>query len=348
MVRVRRVRESAQRRLTLAPHVAWAGPRGGAMAANGAAPAPATPALLAIDAPALPGAEDDIRPLAAVRVSPWPGEVTLFIGDAAATATQRATASASAAFGALEWALWPGPVGRFDRGNRVRVSLPGAVLASVAERALLDGANAFAVQAGDGIWEVFQARDAVLISAGVYEPSWLLRAPTGRRPGAGAIPAGAPIVALDARLARLSLQSHEAGVPLALFAPPPGRAPSHTGAAQTTFEWGQAALTPLAPTHLRAAGLANGDTQISWIRCARLGGDAWGASEPPQEPEGEAYQVEILRNGAVVRTQVVSMASFLYSAADRATDFASAGAASARVRQRGAGGRLGWGAHSPL
>jgi hypothetical protein len=93
---------------------------------------------------------------------------------------------------------------------------------------------------------------------------------------------------------------------------------------------------------------ANGDTLITWIRCARVDGDAWAPAEPPQESEGEAYHIEILRDGAVVRDGQISEPRFVYAAALRAGDFAAGGTGVARVRQRGAGGRLGWPRESAL
>jgi hypothetical protein len=144
------------------------------------------------------------------------------------------------------------------------------------------------------------------------------------------------------------MQSHEAGAPVTLFVPPPGRSADHPGAGLAPFIWTQAALTPLAPAHLRTKAQANGDTLIQWIRCARAGGDAWGPAEPPHETEGEAYQVTILRDGAPVREAVTQVPAYLYPAAQRAADFAAGGAALVRVRQRGAGGRLGWARESAL
>jgi hypothetical protein len=346
--RVNRIIEGEARRLSLVAHLPWTGPRGGTMAPFQPGPQAVTPTVVVLDAPPLPGAEADDRPLAAVRARPWAGEIALFAGDAAGSASQRGVALESAGIGTLEWALWPGPVGRFDRGNRIRVRLPGEVLASVSDRALLDGANAFAVQAGDGVWEVFQARDAVLVEPGVYELSTLLRAPTGRRPGPDPISAGAAIVVLDGRLARLTMAAHEVDAPLILFAPPAGRSPAHPGTARAALVWGQAAAMPPAPAHIRAIPQPNGDTRITWIRCARVGGDAWGPAEPPQEPEGEAYQVDIRRDGAPVRVFHVHEPRADYTASQRAVDFAAGGVATVVIRQRGAGGRLGWSGESAL
>jgi hypothetical protein len=345
--RVQKVREGKVRALTLAPHVPWLGPVETGASASSAAQAVSTPAFCVLDPPCLSEGAEDTRPLVAVATSEWRGDLPLYVGSDAETATLRAVAGTPAAFGALEWALWPGPVGRWDRAAYVRVRLPRAGLSSVTERALLDGANAFAVQAADGVWEVFQAREAVLVAPDTYDLRTLLRAPVGRWPGSEPIPAGAALVLLDERLVRLDIKAHEANAAVTVYAAASGRLPSHPATASRSFVWQQRALTPPAPAHLRVKGTGTGDTRISWVRCARYGGDDWGA-EPPQEAEGERYTVEILRAGAVVRSVATTEPLYVYSEGLRTADLAGGAALTVRVRQLGQGGRLGWARESAL
>ena len=345
--RIARIRDAETRRLTLVPHIAATPLTALPPGSTGLLAAPVSPGLVFIDAPLIPSLSPDGRPLVGVRANPWPGPVTIWAGSEASAATPRGEALQPAVFGSLVWDLWPGPVGRFDRGNRVRLRLPEAQLGSVSPGALFTGANAFAVQAPDGVWEVFQAQDLTLVAQGEFEAAMLLRSPTGRRSTAP-IPAGAPVVLLDQRLATISLAPHEAQAPLSIFAAPPGRAPTHAAATAVPAVWLEAAKTPLSPAHLRRAMLANGDTRLTWVRCAREGGDAWGGAEPPQEPEGEAYLVEVLKDDQVLRTETVTAPEWLYPAALRAVDFATAGVARFRVRQRGSGGRLGYSRESAL
>lgn len=346
LYRVTRVRDAEARRLTLVPHVAAFPPTALPPTAAPTAPLAVSPSLIFVDAPLISGLTDG-RPLVGVRAAGWPGAVGLWIGPDAASATRRGEATQAAVFGTLLWDLWPGPIGRFDRGNRVRLRLPGAELSAVSEAALFGGANAFAVRAPDGVWEVFQARDATLVAADEVEVSMLLRSPVGRRSEV-MIPAGAPVALLDRRLTPLDLAPHEAFAPLTLFATLPGRSPAHAATTAVAIGWQEAAKTPPAPAHLRRRTLSNGDTEVSWVRCAREGGDAWGSADPPQEPEGEAYSIEVMRNAVVVRSAEVSGSLWVYPAAARAADFALGGAARVRVRQRGAGGRLGYGRESAL
>lgn len=141
----------------------------------GAPPLPAqasTPALAVLDLPPLPGAESDDRPLVAVAATPWLGAHEVYAG---ASLSQRALALQAAVMGELVWALWPGPVDRWDDANTVRVKLYNGVLASVSAEQVLNGANVFAIEA-DGEWEIIQARACVLAAPGQYDLSGFLGA----------------------------------------------------------------------------------------------------------------------------------------------------------------------------
>jgi hypothetical protein len=137
-------------------------------------------------------------------------------------------------------------------------------------------------------------------------------------------PVGARIVRLDARLARADIGGHEWGEPLAFTAPPAGAAATDARAERATLTLPHAALRPWAPAHVRAKRGAGGDVAISWVRCARVGGDAWGAGEPPLGATAENYLLEILDGGGVVKRAVtISAPSYLYGSADQTADFGS-------------------------
>ena len=116
------------------------------------------------------------------------------------------------------WAGWSrrsiaGPTSRFDLGNVAIVDLAYGTLASVTDLALFAGANALAVEAAPGVWEVLQAGVAELIAPGRYRLSRLLR---GQRGTEGAIgspaPAGARVVVLDEALAPLPIPEAALGL----------------------------------------------------------------------------------------------------------------------------------------
>lgn len=291
-------------------------------------PTAPTPALSILDLPPLPGHEDDERPLAAVFASPWIAGHDIYAGPGPSL---RATASSPALVGELLWPLHPGPVDRWDDGNRFRIKLYGGALASAMRDEVLNGANAFAIESG-GEWEIIQAAQCVLVAPGEYELSALLR---GRLGSAHAMQAphleGARIVRLDERLARADIGAHEWHEPLTFVAPPAGAPPSSNRAASLAATLPHASLRPWAPAHLRVLADDSGDIAISWIRCARIGGDAWGPGEPPLGAPSEAYVVEILDGGDIVRSETVSVPSFLYSVTDQTADF-GAPPASLRIR----------------
>lgn len=244
-----------------------------------------TPVLAVLDLPALPGVEDDDRPLAAVFAAPWRGQHEVFAGPEDALMTRRAIVRRAAIMGELVWALWPGPVGRWDRGNRMRVRIFDGALSSASAAAVLAGANVFAIQNG-GEWEIVQARDCVLVSDGEYVFSGLLRGQAGSAHAMAAPhPIGARIIKLDERLARLEIGAHEWREALPFAAPPSGALPSDARAARSEIILPHAGLRPRAPAHLRARKLTGGDIRLSWVRCARIGGDAWGPGEPSLGPK---------------------------------------------------------------
>jgi len=301
-------------------------------------PAP-TPAFAILDLPLLPGAEGDEAPLAAVFASPWLGAHEVYAGPAQ---TRRAAVSAPAIMGELQWALWPGPVDRWDEGNVVRIALYGGALASVTREDVLNGANAFAIDA-DGEWEVFQAADCALVEPGVYELRTFLR---GRQGSAHAMraphPVGARIVKLDQRLARVNVSGHEWQEPLHFVVPPADALPSSNRAEVADVILPHASRRPWAPAHLRAAREASGDVAVSWVRCARVGGELWGPGEPPLGALAESYRLELLDGGDVVRSETTSLPTFIYTAAAQTADFGSLpGSLHIRVAQLGESGATG-------
>jgi hypothetical protein len=301
------------------------------LAEPGAPPAPAvapTPAMSVLDLPPLPGQEEDDRPLVALFATPWLGAHELHAG---APLSHRASVAQPAIMGELASPLWPGPVDRWDHGNRFRVKLYGGTLASMAREDVLAGANAFAVEA-DGEWELVQARECLLVAPDEYELCGLLRGQLGSAHAMRAPhPVGARVVKLDQRLARMAVGGHEWNEALTVAAPPFGALASDGRSAAMSVVLPHTALRPWAPAHLRARREASGDVAISWIRCARAGGDAWGPGEPPLGAPEEAYRLDVLDGDVAKRTIETAGANHLYGLADQVADF---GAPPASLRLR--------------
>ncbi|WP_456119847.1 baseplate multidomain protein megatron [Terricaulis silvestris] len=282
-------------------------------------PAP-TPAVSVLNLPPLPKAEGESRPLVAIYASPWRGAHALYAG---AALSRRATVAQPAVMGELLWALWPGPVDRWDDGNIIRIKLYGGALASATPDAVLNGDNVFAIEGADGDWEVVQARSCELVAPNEYQLSGFLRGQLGSAPAMREPhPVGARIVKLDARLARAEIGAHEWNEPLAFAAPPANALATDPRAEHLTLTLPHAALRPWAPAHLRARREPSGDVAISWVRCARVGGDAWGPGEPPLGAAPESYVLDILDGADVLKRSVnVTNPAHLYGAADQIADF---------------------------
>ncbi|HYD89188.1 MAG TPA: hypothetical protein VEA80_17045 [Vitreimonas sp.] len=188
-----------------------------------------------------------------------------------------------------------------------------------------------------------QARSCVLVAPNEYELSGMLR---GRLGSAHAMrtphPAGARIVALDQRLARMEIGAHEWNEELAVAAPPAGKLAADPRAATASVTLPNAAARAWAPAHLRARRTGGGDVEIAWVRCARVGGDSWGAAEPPLGAGAESYRLELLDGDEVVRTVTVGAPAYVYSAADQTADFGGLPSSLRfRVAQIGDGGAIG-------
>ncbi len=321
-------------------------PEAGAAGAIDWTPAPAAsvtgpPALVVLDLPPLPGAEDDARPLVAVSAQPWRA-FDVHAGVAVDALRVRASASAPAVVGVTLSDLPAGPRHRFDRGTRLVVRLEGGVPQSRSRAAVLAGENLLAVRSqaigGEG-WELLQFLTAEAVGSEVFALGGLLRG-QGGSDVADLVPAGADVVLVDETLVRADLGSAERGLPLVWRAAPAGGPAAGTAMAQVAATWRGLALRPWSPAHLRARTV-DGDVRLSWIARARVGGDSWEA----EVPAGEAlWRVEILDGETVVRTADVEAAGFVWTAAMRAADLPSgpSGALSARVRQGSAS--WGWGA----
>jgi hypothetical protein len=82
-------------------------------------------------------------------------------------------------------------------------------------------------------------------------------------------------------------------------------------------------LKPYAPAQLKATGSWGSNVTLSWQRRTRVGGELIdGTGEVPLAEDSERYDLEILFGNAVVRViSGLTSPSYVYTAADQATDF---------------------------
>jgi hypothetical protein len=136
---------------------------------------------------------------------------------------------------------------------------------------------------------------------------------------ASPLPAGAPFVVLGAHMVPIAAGLDALGRPMQLRIVASGRNCDDPAAVALTVTPGDTALKPLAPVHV-AAHRAGDGIHISWIRRTRIDGDNWGVEVPLGE-QTEAYTLEILSGGAVVRSIACTSPQALYAAANELADF---------------------------
>ena len=270
-------------------------------------------------------ANDDTNTLQhlAVFADPWPGAMALWRGTGGSFSFERRI-TRCAIIGETLDALPAGPVARIDRGAAFQVKVRGGALASVSERQMLSGANVAALCGADGAWEMFAFASAELVADGVYRLSTLLRGLGGETHLAGRLlPVGAAFVLLDSAVTPLVAGLSRVGALNSWRVGPADR--DYADAACVAFDTvsSSKALTPYAPARVRGTRAAEGVT-FSILRRGRRDADGWELIEIPLGEDSEAYDLEILRNGVVVRTLASTSSSMLYANALEAADFGGA------------------------
>ena len=192
---------------------------------------------------------------------------------------------------------------------------------------VLAGANALAVQASNGVWEVLQFRDATLVGEQTFRLSVLLRGQLGTEDaaavGAGA---GAFIALLDGRLAPLPTPREAIGLERNYRIGPLAEGIGGRNVTTIAFTPGGRGLAPYAPVH-GAARLrpSDGTLVLSWIRRTRIDGDAWrDGAEVPLGESAERYALDILNGASVVRSAETTAPAYDYAEADQIADFGTA------------------------
>jgi hypothetical protein len=273
----------------------------------------ALPHVVVAHLPPLPADTARSRLAVAAYAQPWPGSVQL-VDDM--TGTMAMNLPRRGLLGTLATALQLGPMGVWDNGNAVEVTLLAGHLSSAEPLAVLSGNNRLAVETDAGGWEVIGFAQADLVAPGRYRLTRLLRGLEGTEMGTAA--AGKAVMVLDARVVTLPVEqswlgeardfrvyagaSDIDGVPLAV-AMDPGPA------------------LPLAPVHLRAIKGGGGDIALQWVQRSRADGDGWGTAESPLEHVPERYRLTIMDGISVMRTVEVGGAATVYASSDQLADF---------------------------
>jgi hypothetical protein len=283
------------------------------------------PLALFLDLPLTPGnAEPRNAFKLALRAKPWIAHAA-YVSPGDSGFDRRALVSKEATVGTLDTPLAPGFQGRFYRAGALDVTLYSGELASVADLNLFNGANAAAVRAANGEWEILQFASAEEVAPLQWRLTRLLRGQqgTGTAMAAGAA-AGAYFVLLDDAVTTAGIGEAEVGLSLNWKVGPLGADFAGPAFASATLAGGNRARTPIAPVHLDLSRLENGDCLLSWVRRSRISGDISLSGSVPLGEESEAYLVSIAEpGGAALRIETVSSPEWLYDAAAIAVDFGS-------------------------
>jgi hypothetical protein len=288
-----------------------------------------------LDLPMLTGQELPESGFVVAARDPWPGSAAFFRSPEASGFTLTAVAGRAGITGRLVDALAnTGVTSRFSRGGGMRVEIDAGMLVSTTRLGLFAGANAAAVMAVDGEWEVFQFETAVLVAPSTYALSGLIRGQAGTEAAAAVgAAAGATFVLLDRGLTPVPIRQDEIGLALNWRYGPGSREIGDASYSSAVHAFRGVGLRPYSPVHVRGRR-SGGDLEISWVRRTRIGGDSWTIPEVPLGEAFESYEVEILSGADVVRRIMTSEPRVTYPAVDQISDFSALpGSVAVRVAQ---------------
>ncbi|MDU8945703.1 baseplate megatron protein TIM-barrel domain-containing protein [Ovoidimarina sediminis] len=285
-------------------------------------PVPVEPVFL--DLPLLRGDEVPHAPHLAVSAAPWPGPVAAYKSASQNGFVLAGVIEGAAVIGETLNDMVSANPGVFDRGSPLRVKLWSGALASVAEAALLNGANAAAIGNGaDDLWEVFQFAEATLVDTDTYDLSLRLRGQAGTDAVTPATwPAGSRFVLLTKALRQLDLDTSERQLARTWRVGPASRPVDDPVYEETSRAFDGVGLRPYAPVHLSARPDGTGGHVIGWIRRTRIDGDSWAGMDVPLGEETEAYLLRISAAGTTLREETLQSPGWIYTAAYKTADAA--------------------------
>jgi hypothetical protein len=281
---------------------------------------PAT-SLQLLDLPAFPGdsATSGIMRMAACGIAEgWPGAALYRSDDNGANYSRVQDITSASAIGSAVTALASGPANVFDEVNSLTVVFLGdPQLQSVTALAVLNGANAAAVGS-----EIIQFTTATYIEPGKYILSGLLRGRLGTEWAIGGHAAGENVVVLDGTVGKQSVANSLIGAMRPYKQVTYGLALA--SAVEQDFTYGGVALMPYSPAQLGGMRDGSGNLTLSWVRRTRINGGWQDGVDVPLNETSEAYAVDIMSGGTVMRTlEGLASPTVIYSAAQQVADFGS-------------------------
>ncbi|SNY92808.1 Putative phage tail protein [Cohaesibacter sp. ES.047] len=282
------------------------------------------PVLESLDLPILPGMTDyPHAPYLAVYSKPWKSGFALYSGNGDRGFAYRQSIDVPAVMGELLTEL-PGHNSYVvDRTTTLDIELLGGDLSSVEMEALFAGANAAAVQASNGNWEVFQFQTVELFGANKWRLEGLLRGALGTEASAiSGAKVGARFILLDSAIASLHVEVSQLRKDLPHRAVRSGAGLSDPSNLDVAIAVPGRGLRPLSPVHLRIRRQNSGAVSFSWIRRDRIDADSWVGSATPMSEASERYEVTILTADGVTLIRQIEVAEpqWTYSSVDQVSD----------------------------
>lgn len=266
--------------------------------------------------------------IAAAGTAPgWRSAALLLSTDGGARWNPAGTTALPAVLGTIATPPGAAPAALADLANALEVELAhdAMTLADADQAGLEAGAN-LAI-AGD---ELLQFANAEPLGGARWRLTGLWRGRRGTEAAAGSQAAGDrfALVAADA-LAVMALPLGALGATARLLAEGAGDAgePAEAMAAITGIS-----VVPPSPVHLAGTLLADGSTEVRWVRRSRIGWRWIDGVDAPLGEESEAYRVTIAPEAGPERTEETASPIAVLSAADRA------GPCLVTVRQTGSHG----------
>jgi Putative phage tail protein len=298
---------------------------GASLSTPAQAPQQAGPAnVFAVDLPVISGDTPILQALAA-SANPWPGSLAVWRSPDGISWTNFGVIDRPATTGVTVSALGAGPLWRWDTINSVTVKLASGQFSSPGDFSALAGDVPLALQGADGSWEVIAFAVADLVGDQTWRLSRLIRGIGGSEVNAARVlPAGARVVMLDKALLPIASGAASLGAAWQWRVVASTLDYMHPTAVALTTTAGSAALLPLSVVNATAKRTASGIT-VSFMRRGRIEADAWGQAEIPLEESAERYEMDIYKNGSVVRTlSVTGTPAILYPSAFETADFGTA------------------------
>ncbi|GAB4154084.1 MAG: hypothetical protein Tsb0016_26440 [Sphingomonadales bacterium] len=275
--------------------------------------------LVLMNLPSLPGdplASPRFRAAAGGDTEAWRLALLAMSLDGGASYDDIARLDAPAVIGETLSILPPRHGALWDRYSSldVRVLHEGMSLESRPELAILNGGNAALVG-----HEIIQFTTVSQIAPAQYRLRNLLRGRLGTEHHIVDHGIGDRFIFLNGALAAIDTSLGALGSPRQFKAAGPNESLAAITAVDFTYDGTN--LKPLSPVHLRASRAADGSLNLKWIRRSRQGFDWIAGADAPLGEESEAYEIDILSGGNVLRTLATSVSQAVYTAQQQLADF---------------------------